>query len=856
MLGASSKSGETGATGKFGLGFKSVLLASARPHVWSGDLSFEIVAGCLPQHWTPGMDTRVFQRRHHGAMMRPLRSTLIELPLDRHEEASEITRRFAGLAGVLTVFSQNIRQVTLDGHQHAWKPEVLHDRGGCTIEAGPVQLPTSNGMLVSRLLVLRARSGAVALRVDGSGVIVFEPSAVPVVPAIWVLAPTRGTAARGVLINAPFHIDTGRGSLALGKTAARNRDLVRSIADELSDVLIALYEHSESDWQACSAALGCSQQVSSASFWFGFWKVLFAQSPAQDAAEDVQLVESFAGRLFQRVVSRTGKIPTGISFTDSGFASLDQLNLSVKLDRLGALVPVLTDWPSFVVKYPGAGWCAEDVPDWLKRADLRDDVSAIARLEPAAVINSFPDGQLRPDQIPGLAAVLNSWPRGTLEDSAWKGLGGLTLLSVTGSWVIAQTLLIESDPEYSLVSRFAPPRALLDPCYSRQGAEWQQVRSNLPKFRLDNGLLSEWCLSASGRDAQVGVLHFLAHHPYHPVFPMLINRNRFMPGWMALLTGEHELFREFPTEDVRLLLAKLGLASEESPGDDEVAEAIPLDLVTIWHWWTANREALLPVYEAKLWPAHVDRTLLLAAPYDRQAWMTLFSLAVFRRYGRANDEQHRGFLDFLHSKGWWDIIWDVHPDLEPEVWMGILSAYAESQAVTTLFENWMDSFPRLYRVARWLRDYVHLFQSLDLRTDAELAALLTPHSDSSLRGSEIDAPTLRGILRLGWHLVVRELLRAGALQSARVERLAYMPRSSVLELLSGMGHAGLQTSQEIHQLLVDQLGAGNEQFHGDYDIPLQLLATSAALRAEAAAWTVGSEWDEDEEDDINGEGSE
>jgi hypothetical protein len=48
MLGASAKDEDEGVTGKFGLGFKSVLLASSTPRIWSGDLCFDVVAGCLP----------------------------------------------------------------------------------------------------------------------------------------------------------------------------------------------------------------------------------------------------------------------------------------------------------------------------------------------------------------------------------------------------------------------------------------------------------------------------------------------------------------------------------------------------------------------------------------------------------------------------------------------------------------------------------------------------------------------------------------------------------------------------------------------------------------------------------------
>jgi hypothetical protein len=129
-------------------------------------------------------------------------------------------------------------------------------------------------------------------------------------------------------------------------------------------------------------------------------------------------------------------------------------------------------------------------------------------------------------------------------------------------------------------------------------------------------------------------------------------------------------------------------------------------------------------------------------------------------------------LDFLGSKGWWQTICEVHPDVGAEAWMDILRAYGEG-STDTLFELWMDSFPRLYRIARWLDTYVHLFQTLD-RRDSKLAKfLLSPASDPSLSGSGIEAPTLSGMLRLGQHLVIRELLRLEVLSSDVARELAF-----------------------------------------------------------------------------------
>lgn len=239
-----------------------------------------------------------------------------------------------------------------------------------------------------------------------------------------------------------------------------------------------------------------------------------------------------------------------------------------------------------------------------------------------------------------------------------------------------------------------------------------------------------------------------------------------------------------------------------------------------------------------LWPDRIDRSKLAQDDViDRETWMTLFSLGVFRRFGRVKDEQNRGFLDFLYSRGWWSTITEVHPDHGAEQWMNILREYADQNTVTGEYEHWMDSFPRLYRLARWCTEYVELFRGLQFRDAREARSLLTPASDSSLSGSGFEAGTLHRTLRFGHNLVIRELLRAQVLNSNVAQSMAFMPSRGVLDLLAQMGHAEPETSEQIHALLVEQLGDEElATFCGDYDIPLILLANDEGLRQEVVAW--------------------
>ena len=196
------------------------------------------------------------------------------------------------------------------------------------------------------------------------------------------------------------------------------------------------------------------------------------------------------------------------------------------------------------------------------------------------------------------------------------------------------------------------------------------------------------------------------------------------------------------------------------------------------------------------------------------------------------------------------------PEEGAEAWMNILREYGEAQQLDTLYEQWMDSFPRMYRIARWLDTYVHLFQTLDLRDSVLAKFLLSPASDTSLSGSGLEAPTLSGMLRLGQHLVIRELLRLGVLKSDIARQQAFAPQSAVLDLMHRLGYDGLSSSNDIYDALEGALGQDKVCFEGAFDIPLQLIISNAKACGEAEDWAqygrlMGSGDSSEQEDNLD-----
>jgi len=831
MLGATAKSDAEEVTGKFGLGFKSVLLATDSPRVWSGDLSFKIVGGCLPERWAPSAATRESQAKHQGAG-KALRTTLVELVLSDQSKRIELGHRFSALAGLLPVFARQIRKVIVNDEVHHWAPKVLV-QGDCTVSVGMCRLPVQSGFVTCQILVFKSSLGATVLRLGKEGVASFEHSEGCPVPAIWVTAPTRGVAARGLVLNAPFQIDTGRANLASGRAARRNIEQAKKLAQSISLGVVALLRESRGDWSACAANLGCAETQNAAGFWFSFWRAVGLAELQDDPSEDSRLLHEFSLALFNSVLHVTSELPNGLPGSDAAFAKVSTLRLSVDLDRMRAVLPEAAKWPLFERTYPKDSWCSSEVAIWLKCVGLEEQ-PALQPLDRAALFSLLADGRLAPDDIKHMAAVISHWPTGPMEDYGWRTeFDKVQLCAEDDAWHLSRLLLRAGLSGADHLALFAPAGAKLSGDYWTEPVAWSTVLPYLPNVSFDPSAVTSWIAVARGVDAQQAAVRWILQNLYAPTTVHFLSR-RHTAGWLFALTPESEAIQSLDSSERTILLTRLGLGTTgEEEGGDEF-EKFP-DLLAIQAWWKREQHARLVTYDKQLWPANADRAALSCEPYDRQAWMTVFSLGLMRRIGRVTDAQNKGFLEYLNSRGWWATICEGSPDLNAEGWMGILREYGEIQDDSPLFEQWMDLFPRLYRVARWLDVYVHIFSTVDLREPGQPRSLLAPGADASLSGSGIDAPTMRGMLRLGQHLVIRELLRVGLLGGQVAKALAYAPSESLCDMMEGLGYDRPSTSQEIYQILVDELGEDEAHFDDAYDIPLQLVASDASLRARVLA---------------------
>jgi hypothetical protein len=184
----------------------------------------------------------------------------------------------------------------------------------------------------------------------------------------------------------------------------------------------------------------------------------------------------------------------------------------------------------------------------------------------------------------------------------------------------------------------------------------------------------------------------------------------------------------------------------------------------------------------------------------------LFALGAFQTIPRTIDRQHRAFIedckrwrcrrDDGHSEtswsedSWWHLFAEVDPKRHPERWMAIIDQYADEQSGDEKWTHRIGQFPKLYKLRRWMDDYVERFLSIERFDEPfELSQLLAPRENPHFECGVTDAPPLTRTLKIGGPLVIRELLHHGVISKRTTLAIphAYAPIQRVKDWLPGSG---------------------------------------------------------------------
>lgn len=860
ILSASDKGDDV--TGKFGLGFKSVLLVSDTPEIVSGRLHARVTGGLLPSAWE---DTKYVQGLLRKNQTQKQRGTAISLPL-REGVDNKFMEPFMLRAGVLAAFSKKIREVEVhqpDGTslQARWMPETLADCEGAAI--GKVQLGPGATQLVMKLDL---GDGALLLAIDAMGFIELSSE----LPNIWVTAPISESDHLGYAINGSFEIDAGRSRLAA------ESDINSALGLKLGNVLESkITQLLAIDWPLLQAQLQLRESTTAYQFWYSLWITMLGKLSriANDSGVRV-IAQPLATAALGRLAGSQNFVPNGLpgslgrllKWHDVKYIFKGMLAQSVLLEALGetdlfgrhlntdnAIAEEVATWLRLVVpefKKVNDQWVSLGFVDLLSKVSFKEGVSQ----QDATILGKVLNQKTRDSLLEGGKALLDDF------DASVKQLEKLKFQSRAGSWLPASELLTSmgTDDEIRRCA-FAPATHVLASSYDDVAVNFFKLCRRSMEARAE--VLMSWLLSATEAAEQTAGLRYLLEGDIGNSVARQILEGDLSGTWVSEVDDDSPLLSEWTYQDKRELLYKVLRTAKEMKTalfdtEDEMDDFEPIDpaiaLDKIYHWWQLEQEEHLEDYRALVYPRESE--LILdddeEGRFDRSSWLTLLLLGGFHTLGRAKPEHHRSFIEDCQRRDWWRVFSDEKPEQRFQEWMNVLDEFIAEQVDTQHYEMWMGRFPVIYKLSRYLNDYTELFLGLDRYSkNFKLSTVLSPLVDEQQQGGGIGAPALGKSLGIGSNFVVRELLRHGVLKNELLSEHAFVPYKGVRNLLRDMGcelidpQAGMGNSPQIYQFICQHLDKDKVSFDNSWDIPLMLVANDWSLQHELLGREM-TDWDE------------
>ena len=811
-------------TGKFGLGFKSVLLACDRPEVASAGLEFEIRAGVLPHVLEPDRAGHLRTLLQQWPMPDPVPGTILRLPGAHDRDA--ILEDFRRNAGCLCVFSSSIREILIEAA--GWRQEAVWDgrkvAGKPSIETGRLQFGDED------VNVLRIQlDDSVALFGLGAAGLIDLPKDTP---AVWVTCPTREDQHLGFAVCGRFNVDPGRARLSRN---AENGELAVRIGVQLGH---HLRELRLAPWDMVRRDLGLGQTATEYDFWASLWR-LFQKTIAQPESAVAAILKPILTGAMKPLVSELAVVPNGLPGTARALTSGPKLSHRlVGAFSVERAVEPLFDWAEWKSRHYA--------PDTVISAAASEGLTKLGfdRLVSISLasVASWLDGKTAsPEDAMALGGVLCALPK--REDRtqdvaddlrrAEQAVENVQFRSAGKTSERARDLVVAAGGEEEEVRReaFAPENRRLSPEYGEASREF--FRFCRRKMAISAPELAQWVRQAADGDVRRAALTYLVRGD----LGLQVQRQLTVLGkdgtWLADLSED-----QLP-EDLRrdLLTPAVEVPRTSSPVIVRLADPRPA-LERIEQWWQRKAGTELAEYNRRVYPR--GQLPQLKVPWaedfnrnDRSDWLILFARAAFYRAGRATDAQHRRFIEMSQQHGFWAVYSAEDPTDRAAEWMEVLERFCDDQVDDDTWEHWMRFFPHLYKLSRRLNEYAELFLNLAAETgDYELSEVLTPRADRNQQGGGINVPPPS--LGIGACFVIRELLRLGYLESSFAHRHAFVPTGGVRALLTRMGLEiqdipDVAVSSQIHEEITRYLSADRAAFGLAFDIPLQIIAANPDL---------------------------
>lgn len=861
VLSSSDKTdGTVAVTGKFGLGFKSVFLASDAPRVLSGRLGFQVTGGLFPQELETSERARLAGLLKEYGPDDLTEGTIIELPFSNAVggQMTPIMDPFRRLIHVVLIFSHQIKRCTLQSA--SGQAEIVNwistPLTQCPkVSFGHVRSLNSNDGAPFRALMLDCeRGGKVLFGLGPRGLSPLPRD----IPTFWVTAPTTENLDAGFAVNAPFAIDVGRSRLA--GNSQSNLELSRAVGRKVGTLLESLFDASM-DWDSFRKELTLTQDATRDDFWNSLWQIMVSsstsvanvQSPAMALLRTI-IWERDCG--LSRLVKSRKVMPTGLPGRYDCLTQLDSVRYVATgvLDQQ-QLFERICSWKSFAKRVsPGEIVSSERVAGRIGLL-LKHEVSW-EKLDLATAVQwEIPEDRCIPPELaatlgevinPDLMTKLDLPPDKYSEKQALRScLAGLRFRSSKGVWVESKDLLNALDygenAEELLRAAFAPSDRVLHSDYSAAALPFflvcRERLSALPE------VLADWGCCAGDAIRRVAFLKYLLEGELRNKVASHAIKSK-AGTWLEHIQSS-PLLENFPANQRLIILGLLAFDTleaepQESQGPKPPAKPPREILRAIYAWWSKERHMRLQQYEQRIYPAGrfpISTPNPPTSTEERSGWLRLFLLGILHTQGRKIPQADRTFLELCERRGWISQIAD--PTHARGAWLLSLLNHIDEQEHEIRYLEWMKYLLGLFVIGSWIEEYASAFLAVNrVPKHFSLDQITRPRTSEFFRGGGPDAPPISRILGMGGCFVMRELVRKGIIKCSFADRHCYVPTKRLRTLISAIGGPDVtnwdtrpwERSRHIFEFICENLGEEKAIFLGDFDIPLDILASDRDLR--------------------------
>jgi hypothetical protein len=692
-------------------------------------------------------------------------------------------------------------------------------------------------------------------------------------PSIWCTAPTRDRFNLGIALNGPIAVDVGRSRMAATED---NRRIIRRLGELLGRALVRLDMAATQQPDEVSRALGLPFPWTAhrTEFWTSCWDSLATPLANEHGAEEVVADLHVRGRGLSALANAgTGLVPTGLPGDWGGLTVSTRVRFEVPEPAANlSVLQALAAFERFRTERPPGTLVAPKIARVLRRLGAahidRQSIRELAivampsRAAPEdaaaclALVESL-DGNVHPSEVKGLFDAIEF--RSAAANPTWDTPGRLLLpLVADNEWEVLVAALPKRDVDWDeerMRAAFAPAARRLDPGYATGGSLAFFVRSRIRLEVADATDLASWAEEAATDATRSAVLRYLLRGQLSEALADKLRDDplAWLPDPAAVEIAGPQLndaekaavaAKLFPPT-YRQILDLQGAVPSNQPlvvtlGTSPVARRDGRRLLeSLAKWWDDSLVSVSHIrrwHEAhypRPWPeARITEALKSAAdPTHDEAWMLLLTLGACQQLGRVRPEQHRGFVSLLAQEGWWETL--CAPGPPPSDWVSVVHAWAERGIQTRDYDWWRGVLPVIYQLRCWLDEYRRVLLAAQHLLGKRLSfeALWQQRVNAMLRGTDLDAPPLMALRKIGGHWAMRELARLGIVSGPAVTPHCYVPRLAVRKLMGGLNLTDGEpdTSAEIHAAIVDVLGSEMASFGGAYDIPLTLVALDSDL---------------------------